>query len=404
MRKSVALLLVFVFLIVSTIATPLPVKAEPKTIIVPDDYPTIQEAIDNASAGDTVFVKNGVYHEHITIDKPLSLIGKDPQNTVIIGLIQRFAFFAAIEVEADNILISGFTIKDGDMGIRVDKRKSCKIIGNNIENNSVGMNLGYGENHIVQGNKIKENRVVGLSVSSKNSVINDNDIMFNGWIAKDIGIGISAGGENLTVCDNNISNNTRGLELSHGPIFVYKNEITLNQEYGIQFAEGCGNSLVYQNNIIRNSIGVNLLNFPLGGDATIGSGNIVYLNNFEDNLQQAFVERAWFGINTYGNGTDVVSWDNGREGNYWSDYQSRYPNAAEVGTSGTGDTPYVIDENNADYYPLLLPVDISAESTPQLPEREPFPTVLVAIASIGLVAGIGAGLLVYFKKRKRVAG
>ena len=39
--------------------------------------------------------------------------------------------------------------------------------------------------------------------------------------------------------------------------------------------------------------------------------------------------------------------------------------------------------------------------SPQLPEREPFPTVLVAIASIGLVAGIGAGLIVYFKKRKR---
>jgi outer membrane protein assembly factor BamB len=41
-----------------------------------------------------------------------------------------------------------------------------------------------------------------------------------------------------------------------------------------------------------------------------------------------------------------------------------------------------------------------AVPSPQLPEREPFPTVLVAIASIGLIAGIGAGLLVYFKKRK----
>ncbi|MBM4401515.1 MAG: PQQ-like beta-propeller repeat protein, partial [Crenarchaeota archaeon] len=41
-----------------------------------------------------------------------------------------------------------------------------------------------------------------------------------------------------------------------------------------------------------------------------------------------------------------------------------------------------------------------AVPSPQLPEREPFPTMLVAIASIGLVAGISAGLLFYFKKRK----
>ena len=42
-----------------------------------------------------------------------------------------------------------------------------------------------------------------------------------------------------------------------------------------------------------------------------------------------------------------------------------------------------------------------AVPSPQLPEREPFPTVLVAIASVGLVAGTGAGLMVYFKKRKK---
>ena len=37
------------------------VKAESKTIVVPDDYATIQEAVDAASEGDTVFVKSGTY-------------------------------------------------------------------------------------------------------------------------------------------------------------------------------------------------------------------------------------------------------------------------------------------------------------------------------------------------------
>ncbi|UCC59173.1 MAG: hypothetical protein JSW14_04915 [Candidatus Bathyarchaeum sp.] len=54
---------------------------------------------------------------------------------------------------------------------------------------------------------------------------------------------------------------------------------------------------------------------------------------------------------------DTSTWDNGfpSGGNYWSDYQTRYPNATEVGTSGIGDIPYIINENNQDNYPLMEP-------------------------------------------------
>ena len=41
------------------------VTAEPKTIVVPDDYAAIQEAVDATSDGDTVFVKNDVYRARI---------------------------------------------------------------------------------------------------------------------------------------------------------------------------------------------------------------------------------------------------------------------------------------------------------------------------------------------------
>ncbi len=49
-------------------------------------------------------------------------------------------------------------------------------------------------------------------------------------------------------------------------------------------------------------------------------------------------------------------WDNGSLGNYWSDYFLKYPNASEVGNTGIGDTPYVIDAHNVDHYPLMYPV------------------------------------------------
>jgi hypothetical protein len=48
-------------------------------------------------------------------------------------------------------------------------------------------------------------------------------------------------------------------------------------------------------------------------------------------------------------------WDNGSIGNYWIDYLTKYPNASEIGNTGIGDTPYVLDEQNVDRYPLMYP-------------------------------------------------
>jgi len=50
--------------------------ADATTYYVPDDYPTIQEAIDVAENGDTIEVESGVYHESISIDKQLTIIGQ----------------------------------------------------------------------------------------------------------------------------------------------------------------------------------------------------------------------------------------------------------------------------------------------------------------------------------------
>lgn len=60
------------------------------------------------------------------------------------------------------------------------------------------------------------------------------------------------------------------------------------------------------------------------------------------------------------------SWDNGSVGNYWENYSIKYPNASEIGNTGIGDTPYIIDRSNwtmkwspnatnIDYYPLMYP-------------------------------------------------
>lgn len=411
MRKSIALLLILVFLIASSIATPFSVKAEPKTIVVPDDYPTIQAAVDNASAGDTVYVKKGTYYaphdQVIVIDKSLSLIGEEPKNTIIDGINKGeypmghyVMSWNAITIYASNVTITGFTIKNCNTAISVDEHSfptGIKIIGNNISNNHIPITIWSGSNFLISGNNIADNDA-GVGNWASNGVISDNNIT---------GLGVW-GCQNVTIKENNISGYgffAGGLSLLDSDnIYVYENNITDNLEFGIQFERGCNNSAIYNNNIMRNEVGVLLNNFVFVSFSQVGSGNKVYSNNLIENTQNAFVKTTYpYNIsmidNAIGNGTDVVLWDNGKIGNYWSDYQSKYPNATEVNASGVGNIPYLIDENNTDHYPLLLPVDISAESTPQLPRREPFPTVLVAIATMVLVVGVG-GLLFYFKKRK----
>lgn len=58
-------------------------SADPTTIRVPDDYPTIQEAINAASPGDTIQVAAGTYYERVTVNKTVTLIGEDPLTTII---------------------------------------------------------------------------------------------------------------------------------------------------------------------------------------------------------------------------------------------------------------------------------------------------------------------------------
>jgi parallel beta-helix repeat protein len=105
------------------------------------------------------------------------------------------------------------------------------------------------------------------------------------------------------------------------------------------------------------------------------SNNLIYDNAFmsSGNLTNIF-------------GASSNSWDNGQIGNYWSDYLTMYPAAAEVDSSGIGNTPYVIDANNVDNYPLMsqdslvFPVPIlsvptsTPTTTPTLSSATPTPS------------------------------
>jgi len=108
-------------------------KAESQTIIVPDNYPTIQQAINNASEGDTIYVRKGVYVENPVANKSVSLIGEDRDATII-------DVTAGLAVESNSVTLSGFTIYDGRRGISLSGNH-CSISGNKITDSTNGIVL-----------------------------------------------------------------------------------------------------------------------------------------------------------------------------------------------------------------------------------------------------------------------
>ncbi|MCW4031061.1 MAG: right-handed parallel beta-helix repeat-containing protein, partial [Candidatus Bathyarchaeota archaeon] len=102
---------------------------------------------------------------------------------------------------------------------------------------------------------------------------------------------------------------------------------------GIALYESADN-IIMKNDIAGNEYGVKLTN---------SSDNNLFHNSFIFNTYQV-------------NSTDSVNlWDNSYPsgGNYWIDYESLYPDAEELDGLGIWDTPYVIDEDNQDNYPLI---------------------------------------------------
>jgi parallel beta-helix repeat protein len=163
-KKLVIAIVVVTILVISIIIIRFPLTVG--SIVVPDDYSSIQTAIDHVLVGQTIYVRSGVYTEQsITINKPVSLVGENPTNTILVGINNnKYSPPYVIQVSADSVRISGFTIINGSLGgIRIetigsDKQPSgCTITGNIISNNNIGISTYDGQDLTISYNQIFNN-------------------------------------------------------------------------------------------------------------------------------------------------------------------------------------------------------------------------------------------------------
>ena len=407
----------------------------PHTWIVDDDKPadfaTIQAAINAAVAGDTVSVKEGVYYENVIMNKSITLLGENPETTIIDG-----SWLGNVLVlTADGSVVKGFQIRNSysvesgtSSGIRILRAQYCNVTGNKIMNSFYGVNIDCGSlntyrpcfnNSIIRNNitncdvaisvradryyyeisynnTFSENIITDCSsgirfdVTTGNSIINNSVVggidlagcwgniisgnridggislysvgrrtnlgydSTNNTISKNYitnsekAIWLQVSADNNNIIDNNITANFDGIWLTGSKNnSISGNSIMTNTHFGITFdfypyssqwshAPGnitSENNIVYNNSIVSNLVGI-WFNYTFS--------NKVFHNNFIQNNVQIQINPL--SLNNI--------WDNGYPsgGNYWSDY-----NGIDTNHDGIGDSPYVVDANNQDRYPLMSP-------------------------------------------------
>lgn len=333
-------------------------SVDSKTVVVPDDYLTIGAAVGNASQGDTVLVKKGVYYENVYVNKALSLIGEDRDSVTVIGAggVERGAK-AVITLKADNARLSGFTIQSTNYSSATNFATGVNVAGNNCtvtSNNIVGTYYGVFSTvksfTLISRNNVTATLKDGIRIcgGSSNSITENN-------ITGNAQSGIAVDGYSDSVIGNSLTNNGRGIGLGASYSVVFGNNITGNKESGFYIA--ASNSIISLNYIADSKWGAYFTSY-----FAAPNNNQFYHNNFVDNVSpvgtsSVFNSQVW--------NSDSVS-----GGNYWSNY-----NGSDNNGDGLGDVSYTVYADNVDNYPLMNPYNTIAQGV--LPPAMPAPPVAV---------------------------
>ena len=233
---------------------------------------------------------------------------------------------------------------------------------------------------------LSDNIVGNITLQKDNIVIDGAGKTVEGTaIGNEVTIGVDISfRRNVTITNMQIRSFVNGIHLLNSSNNnLIGNNITENVD-GIRIDNSTGNSIV-GNNITANRHGTH----PF-------QDNKFYNNNFVNSTDK----HAYFDSPDH---KDI--WDNGYPsgGNYWSNYtgvdEKKGPSQNDEGRDGIGDTPYIIDSNNTDRYPLMAPYISQLQSNPQ-PDQTFW--LYLAVGLVAIIATVTIGALLFMKKRRNV--
>ncbi len=218
--SSSAFVFLFLFSLLCATTWRISAKAGSAIIYVPTDSPTIQEAVDRARPGDTIFVHNGTYQEDIVINKSVSVVGEHRDSTIIYGLQADYV----VSITANDVSFKGFTVKKNEIS----------PYGNGMLIVSIG--------NVVQHNKISESYDGLIIYFSGKNTISDNIISGNYE-----GISLYFSSNNL-ISGNTISGNTKGIVLSFSSNNMLSGNTFFGNIAGIDLSFSSHTNVLYHNN------------------------------------------------------------------------------------------------------------------------------------------------------------
>jgi parallel beta-helix repeat protein len=353
------------------------------------DFIKIHDAINNATDGDTIIVRDGHYIENIKVNKTLTIQSENGSDKTFVTA--EDSKDDAFLVTANYANVSGFT---------VNMRSICLYYADhcNISNNNCGITLKYSNNNRISNNICLYNSYDGVYLlhSNNNSIFNNtcsyNDALFQK------GIYLSSSNNN-SIANNTCSNNSEGIRLaSSSRNTIIDNKVIYNEGFGIIFVSSSGiydfvkigsdyniiksntvtsnngdgiciahssSNIVKENNVKHNEIGISILAYPWFKFYWLdysSMDNEIYLNNFINNTNNFFSEsplNSWNSIKHITYHYNSINFTN-YLGNYWSDYTG-----SDTDGDGIGDMPYNISGftrtskffSDSDDYPLVKPFE-----------------------------------------------
>ncbi|MBI5000696.1 MAG: right-handed parallel beta-helix repeat-containing protein [Euryarchaeota archaeon] len=216
---------------------------------------------------------------------------------------------------------TGGTIPAGAGEIILANCTNVMVESQNISVGDFAIQLGFSSNNTVTNNSVRNSRIgIYMTYSDNNNITN-----------------------------NTLYSNYNGIYLydSCNYCTIKDNIISQSENHSIYLYSGNYNSFI--NNKISNN--------GWGAYFTFGDNNVVFHNNFINNTNQAYDD---------GNNLWNDSYPSG--GNYWSNYTGidvmSGPLQDIPGADGIGDTPFIIDTDSRDNYPLMSPYNAAPPQAP----------------------------------------